>query len=131
MTSSEDEYLICIFVHIISTCLHIHIRVPFYFFITSVYKRGQTTNWVINTSVHTELISPVTCEYIFFSKYESCETDLLMHYVGITSLLQHKVISSIISNLRKHNKAILKLHFIHGPKEHNSFISPYLCKYHH
>jgi hypothetical protein len=31
---------------------------------------------------------------------------------------------------KKHNKAILTLHFTHGPKEHNSFISPDLCKYH-
>jgi glycerol-3-phosphate responsive antiterminator len=57
--------------------------------------------------------------------------NFLTHHVGMMSLLQHKVISSIIGNLKKkHNKAILTLHFIHGPKEHNSFISPYLCKYH-
>jgi hypothetical protein len=55
--------------------------------------------------------------------------NFLTHHVGMMSLLQHKIISSIISNL-KHNKAILTLHFIHGPKEHNSFISPYLCTYH-
>jgi len=57
--------------------------------------------------------------------------DFLTHYVSMMSLLQHKVISGIICNLKKkHNKAILMLHFTHGPKEHNSFISPYLCKYH-
>jgi len=37
-------------IYIISTCFHIHIRVPFqFFFITSLYKKGRTTNWVINT----------------------------------------------------------------------------------
>jgi hypothetical protein len=41
------------------------------------------------------------------------------------SLLQHKVISSIIGNLRKHNKTILALHFIQGSKERNYIISPY------
>jgi hypothetical protein len=49
-----------------------------------------------------------------------------MHHVGMMFLLQHKVISSIISNLKKHNITILMLHFIHGPKEHNSFISLYV-----
>jgi hypothetical protein len=68
---------------------------------------------------------------MFFSKYESRETDLLMHHIGMMSMLQHKVISSIISNLRKHNKAILMLHFIYEQKEHNSFISTCLCKYNH
>jgi len=52
--------------------------------------------------------------------------NFFMHHVGMMSLLQHKVISSIIGNFRKHNKAILTLHFIHGSKEHNSFISPYI-----
>jgi len=53
--------------------------------------------------------------------------DFLTHHVGIMSLLHHKVISSIIGNLKKkHNKAILTLHFTHGPKEHNYFISPYV-----
>ena len=103
---------------------------PISIFHYSLYKRGRTTNWVINTSIHTKLISPITCEYIFFSKYVSRETDFLTHHVGMMSLLQHKVISSIIGNLTKHNKVILTLHFIYGPEEHNSFISPYLCKYH-
>jgi hypothetical protein len=57
--------------------------------------------------------------------------DFPMHHVGMMSLLQHKIISSIIGNLKKLNKAILALHFIHGPKERNSIISPYLCKYHY
>ena len=56
--------------------------------------------------------------------------NFLTHHVGMMSLLQHKVISSIIGNVRKHNKLILMLHFILGPKKHNSFISPYLYKYH-
>jgi hypothetical protein len=52
--------------------------------------------------------------------------DFLTHHVGMMSLSQNKVISSIIGNLKKkHNKAILTLHLTHGPKEHNSFISPY------
>jgi hypothetical protein len=37
-------------------------------FITSLYKRGRTTNLVINTSVHIELISLITCEYIVLFK---------------------------------------------------------------
>ena len=40
--------------------------------------------------------------------------------------MDQKIISSIISNLKKHNKAILALHFIHGPKERNFIISPYI-----
>jgi hypothetical protein len=48
---------------------------------------------VINTSVYTEFISLVTCEYIFFSKYVSRETDFLTHHIGMMSLLQYKVIS--------------------------------------
>jgi hypothetical protein len=42
--------------------------VPFQFFITSLYKGGRTTNLVINMSVHTELISLITCEYIVLFK---------------------------------------------------------------
>ena len=57
--------------------------------------------------------------------------DFPKHYVGMMSLLHHKIISSIIGNLKIHNKAILALNFIHGPKECNSIISPYLYKYHH
>ena len=40
-------------------------------FITSLYKRDQTTNLVINTSVHIELISLITCEYIVL--FKMCE----------------------------------------------------------
>ena len=40
-------------------------------FITSLYKRGQTTNLVINTFVHIELISLITCEYIVL--FQMCE----------------------------------------------------------
>jgi hypothetical protein len=40
-------------------------------FITSLYKRGRTTNLVINTSVHIELISLITCEYIVL--FKMCE----------------------------------------------------------
>jgi hypothetical protein len=48
--------------------------------------------------------------------------DFLIHHAGMMSLLQHKVISGIIGKLKKkHNKAILTLHFTHGPKEHNFF----------
>ena len=81
--------------------------------------------------VHTELISPIICEYIVL--FEMCEprNNFHTHHVGMMSLLQHNVISSIIGNLRKHNNTILTLHFIHGPKELNSFISPYLYKYHY
>jgi hypothetical protein len=57
--------------------------------------------------------------------------DFLMHHIGMMSMLQHKVISGIIGKLKKkHNKAILTLHFTYGSKKHNSFISHYLCKYH-
>jgi hypothetical protein len=52
------------------------------------------------------------------------------HHVGMISLLQYKIIPSIIGNLKKYNKTILGLHFIHGPKERSSIISPYLYKYH-
>ena len=57
--------------------------------------------------------------------------DFPTHHVGMMSLLQHKIISSIIGNLKKNNKAILALHFIHGSKERNSIIYLYLRKYHH
>jgi hypothetical protein len=53
-----------------------------------------------------------------------------MHHASMMSLLHHKIISNIIGNLKKHNKIILALHFIPGPKERNSIISPYLYKYH-
>jgi len=81
---------------------------------------------MINTSVHTELISPITCEYIVLFKmcelrnklpYAPCWYDVLVTAQGN---------SSIISNLRKHNKTILTLHFINEPKKHNSFISPHV-----
>ena len=52
--------------------------------------------------------------------------DFPTHHVGMMSLLQHKIISSIIGNLKKHNKAILASHFIHRPKERNSIISSYV-----
>jgi hypothetical protein len=40
-------------------------------FITRLYKRGRTTNLVINTSIHIELISLITCEYIVL--FKMCE----------------------------------------------------------
>jgi len=40
-------------------------------FITSLYKRGRTTNLVINTSIHIKLISLITCEYIVL--FKMCE----------------------------------------------------------
>ena len=33
--------------------------------------RGRMINWAINTSVHIELISPITCEYIIL--FKMCE----------------------------------------------------------
>jgi len=48
--------------------------------------------------------------------------DFLTHHFDMMSLLQDKVISSIIGNLKKHNKAILTLHFIYGPKENFFFL---------
>jgi hypothetical protein len=42
------------------------------------------------------------------------------------SLLHHKIIPSIIGSLKKYNKTILALHFIHGPKERSFIISPYI-----
>jgi hypothetical protein len=46
----------------------------------------------------------------------SREIDFLTHHGGMMSLLQDKEISSIIGNFKKLNKAILTLHFVHGPK---------------
>ena len=57
-------------------------------------------------SVHVEIISPIICEYIVLVKMCDREINFLTHHVGMMSLLQHKVIKSIIGNLREHNNTI-------------------------
>jgi hypothetical protein len=52
--------------------------------------------------------------------------DFPTHHVGMMSMLPHKIIPSIIGNLKKYIKTILALHFIHGPKERSSIISLYI-----
>jgi len=135
MTSLLDEYLIYIYIYIYRHTSYQLVRTftsmfHFNFSLLDFTKRGRTTNLVINTSVHIELISLITCEYIVLSKCVSCETDFPTHHVGMMSLLQHKIIPSIIENLKKYNKTILALHFIHGPKKRSSIISTNLYKYH-
>jgi hypothetical protein len=43
----------------------------FNFSLLDFTKRGRTTNLVINTSVHIELISLITCDYIVL--FKMCE----------------------------------------------------------
>jgi len=50
----------------------IHIRVSFQLFITRLYKRGRTTNWVIDTFIHAKLISPITPVLLLIFRSHVC-----------------------------------------------------------
>ena len=84
-------------------------------------------------SVPIELISPITCEHIVL--FKMCELRNGFPYTpcwyDVPVIAQDNFKHYRQFKKKKHNKAILALHFIHGRKEYNSIISPYLCKYHH
>jgi hypothetical protein len=77
---------------------YIHVNVPLQLSIL-VISKVSNGNYTTSTSVPIKYITPITNEYSYFQKV-SHGTDFLTHLVGVTSLLQHKIISSVISNLK-------------------------------
>ena len=64
-----------------------------------VISKVSNGNYTTSTSVPTKYITPITSEYSSFQNV-SHGTDFLTHLVGVTFLLQHKIISSVINNLK-------------------------------
>jgi len=77
---------------------YIRVNVPLQLSIL-VISKVSNGNYTTSTSIPTKYITPITSEYNCFQKV-SHGTDFLTHLVGVMFLLQHKIISSVINNLK-------------------------------